>query len=71
MPEWDKTTIYFISPTISCPSCGTKYNTLELLSFFVIPDMVLYCLHCSQFKFTRDYVGKFVGAIKDVSLENR
>ena len=65
---FNTTDVMFIPQFIRCPICANEYSPLFLLERLILPESTFQCLACN-YTFTKEYVGKFFGVIKDVRME--
>jgi len=59
--------VYLMPEYIKCPTCGFKYTLYDVLTGLLFDDKII-CVNCSG-TITKNYVGKFLGVIKDVRPE--
>lgn len=60
--------IYLIPFTVPCPSCGEMQRVATLASVLDVQDYA-YCPFCKARHPIKDWLGKYVGMIKDVKDE--
>lgn len=61
--------IYLISKSVPCPLCNQGRATMADLASVILYSDKYKCYACGSFSKIKDWLGKYVGIIKDVKDE--